>query len=172
MLRGFITCIMIILFYILQCTVFNSLSLASVSPNLMIILTFAIGFMRGTKAGITTGFFCGLLIDCFSGSVLGFNALIFMYIGYFNGIFHRLFYDEDVTLPLCLVVGSDFVYLFSFYVIRFVLRNRLNFGEYFTKIMLPEMLYTVIIAILIYRLLLKGNRFLEAREKRSEAGFD
>lgn len=172
MLRKISTCILIFVFYILQCTLFNELSLASVSPNLMIIITFAIGFMRGRKAGIITGFFCGLLIDCFSGSVMGFNALIFMYIGYFNGVFHRLFYDEDVTLPLCLVVGSDFAYLFTFYVIRFLLRNCLNFGEYFAKVMLPEMLYTVIVAILIYRLLLKWNRFLEAHEKRSEANFD
>ncbi len=172
MLRKIITTFLIIAFYILQSTLFNSLSLASVSPNLLIILTFSIGFMRGKKAGMYAGFFCGLLLDCFSGSVLGFNALLFMYIGYVNGIFHRLFYDEDVTLPLCLVIASDFAYSFSFYIFRFLLRNRLNFGTYFIHVMLPEVLYTVIIAILIYRLLLKLNRFLEEREKRSETKFD
>lgn len=172
MLRKLITCILIIVFYLLQTTLFKAWSLASVSPNLLIILTFSTGFMCGKKAGMYTGFLCGLLIDCFSGSVLGFNALVFMYIGYINGIFQRLFYDEDVTLPLCLVIASDFMYSFAFYIFRFLLRNRLDFGTYFIQIMLPEMLYTVIIAILIYRILLKLHRALEAHEKRRETKFD
>lgn len=172
MLRKVIFGFLIFIFYLLQCTLFNALSLASVSPNLLIILTFAVGFMRGRKAGICVGFLCGLLIDAFSGSVLGFNALIYMYVGYFNGIFHRLFYDEDVTLPLCLVIVSDFMYSFIFYVFRFLFRNRLNFGVYFVQVILPEMLYTVIIAILIYRVLLKLNRFLEEIEKKRGTKFD
>lgn len=172
MLRRIVTFILIVVFYFLQSTLFKALSLASISPNLLIILVFAIGFMRGKKAGMYAGFFAGLLVDCFSGSVVGFQALMYMYIGYFNGIFHKLFYDEDVTLPLGLVIASDFLYSFVFYIFRFLLRNRLNFGTYLIRVMLPEMLYTVIIAILIYRLLLKLHRALETYEKRSETKFD
>ena len=59
--------------------------------------------MRGRKTGLIVGFFCGLLMDLFFGSVIGFYSLIMMYIGYSNGLFRRIFYPEDIKLPLILI---------------------------------------------------------------------
>lgn len=171
MLRKFILGVSIVVFYLLQCTLFKYLSLASVSPNLLLILTFAAGFMRGKKEGMYAGFFSGLILDLFYGQAIGFNALLFMYIGYINGLFNKLFYDEDITLPVALIVGSDFAYNFVYYVFSFLLRNCLNFPYYFLHIILPETIYTLLIAIIIYRLMLKINRKLEAYEKRSATKF-
>ena len=61
--------------YLLQSTVFQALSFASISPNLMIVVVSAFGFMRGKKEGLWIGFFTGLLLDIFTGSILGFYAL-------------------------------------------------------------------------------------------------
>ena len=58
--------------YLLQSTVFQALSFASISPNLMIVVVSAFGFMRGKKEGLWIGFFTGLLLDVFTGSILGF----------------------------------------------------------------------------------------------------
>ena len=68
--------------YLLQSTVFQALSFASISPNLMIVVVSAFGFMRGKKEGLWIGFFTGLLLDIFTGSILGFYALLYMYVGY------------------------------------------------------------------------------------------
>ena len=73
--------------YLLQTTFFDTLSFASISPNLLIIVTSSFGFMRGRKEGLFIGFFCGLLLDIFGGGVLGFYSLLYMYIGYINGNF-------------------------------------------------------------------------------------
>ena len=100
MLRKFLMALLILGCFILQCSVFNSISFAGIIPNLMIILTSSFGFMRGEKEGLWIGFFCGLLCDIFFGSFLGFYALILMYIGYLNGKFCRIFYPEDIKLPL------------------------------------------------------------------------
>ena len=45
--------------------------------------------LKGRRAGLIFGFFAGLLIDLFNGyeNVIGINALIYMYIGFVNGIF-------------------------------------------------------------------------------------
>lgn len=171
MLRKFVLTISIIVFYILQCTIFKSLALASVSPNLLLILTFAAGFMRGKKEGMYVGFFSGLILDLFYGKTIGFNAILYMYIGYINGFFNSVFYDEDVTLPIGLVCASDFVYNFFYYIFSFLLRNRLDFPYYLIHIIIPEMIYTVVITLLIYRLMLKINRKMESIEKRSAAKF-
>lgn len=171
MLRKFVLTVSIIAFYIMQCTIFKSLALASVSPNLLLILTFAAGFMRGKKEGMYVGFFSGLILDLFYGKTIGFNAILYMYIGYINGFFNSVFYDEDVTLPIGLVCGSDFVYNFFYYIFSFLLRNRLDFPYYLVHIIIPEMIYTVVITLLIYRLMLRINRKMESIEKRSATKF-
>ena len=80
--------------YLLQSTVFQALSFASISPNLMIVVVSAFGFMRGKKEGLWIGFFTGLLLDVFTGSILGFYALLYMYVGYFNGFFRNCTYNS------------------------------------------------------------------------------
>ncbi len=171
MLRKMVVGFAIIFFYLLQCTLFNKLALASVSPNLMIILVFAAGFLRGKREGMYVGFFSGLILDLFYGKVIGFYALLYMYIGYLNGSFNNRFYHEDVTLPMGLVFGSDFVFNFFFYVFSFLLRNRLDFGYYLLHIVFPEMIYTVVITLLIYRPILWINNKIEKVEKRSATKF-
>lgn len=80
----------------------------------------------GEKTGLLYGFFCGLLVDIFFANVLGFNAMIYMYIGYANGKFNRIFFPEEIKLPLVLILVSDLIYGFSYYVILFLLRGNLT----------------------------------------------
>ena len=63
MRRKLILAVLILLAFVLQGTVFQTLSIASIVPNLLLILTVSFGFMRGKKEGMFVGFFCGLLID-------------------------------------------------------------------------------------------------------------
>lgn len=171
MLRKLIMTVLVLIFYLLQCTLFKTWSLASVSPNLLLILTFAAGFMGGKKNGMYVGFLSGMILDLFYGDVIGFNTLILLYIGYINGMFNKMFYDEEITLPIALLVGSELSYSFIYYIFNFLLRGKLDMGYYFMHIMLPELAYTVVISVLIYRLLLRLNRRLDEFEKRSAAKF-
>jgi len=171
MLRKIIVAVFIIVCFILQCSVFNSLAFAGIIPNLMIILTSSFGFMRGEEEGLVIGFFCGLLCDIFFGDILGFYALVLMYIGYLNGKFSRIFYPEDIKLPLALIVISDISYGTLCYILMFLLRGRFNFPYYFTRVILPEAIYTIVITMFLYPLILKVNQKLEAKEKRSAQKF-
>lgn len=47
------------------------------------------------------------------------------------------------------------------YVIMFVMRSRFAFTYYVTRIILPELLYTVMITLVFYRLIYAVNRRLE-----------
>ena len=81
MKRKIIVALMILISFLLQSTVFKALAIGSISPNLLVVLTSSFGFMRGKKEGLWVGFFCGLLIDLFYGSLFGFYAFIYMYAG-------------------------------------------------------------------------------------------
>lgn len=170
-MRKIIVIIFILVCFILQSSVFTSLSFAGIIPNLMIILASSFGFMRGEKEGLVIGFFCGLLSDIFFGEFLGFYALVIMYIGYINGKFSRIFYPEDIKLPIALIVISDLSYGILCYILMFLLRGRLNFTFYFSRVILPEAIYTIVVTMFLYPLILKVNTALEAMEKRSAQKF-
>lgn len=165
MLTVIVSAVFIIICFLLQSTVFHSLSLGGIIPNLMIILTASYGFMRGRKSGLLIGFFSGLLMDIFFSDVLGFYALLYMYIGYLNGVFKKMFYPEDIKLPIALIVGSDFLYNILIYIITFLLRGRFQFIYYFFNIIIPEMVYTIIVTCILYPLLLISESLLERNEK-------
>ena len=152
MRRKLILAVLILLAFVLQGTVFQTLSIASIVPNLLLILTVSFGFMRGKKEGMFVGFFCGLLID------------IYMYIGFGNGFLYKIFFDEDVKVPMVLVAGSDIAYGVLVYGLQFMLRGRLDFFSYLQHIILPEMVYTVLLTAVLYRPLYRLNRWLTENE--------
>ena len=168
MKKGIIAAIFIWMLFLLQSTVFQSLSFNGIVPNLLIVLTVSYGFMSGEKWGLIVGFFCGLLCDIFFGDVIGFHALIMMYIGYLNGKFSGGFYPEDIILPMVLNVLSDVSYGFLCYIFMFLLRGRLNFPYYFLHVILPEVVYTTLMTIFLYPLILFVNTRLDRPKKRSK----
>lgn len=163
--------LIIVVCFLLQSTLFQALSIAAISPNLLIVAVSSFGFMRGRKEGMWIGFISGLLMDVFFGSVMGFYTLVYMYIGYINGFFRKRFFPEDIKLPLILIAASDLGYSLLVYLFWFFFRGRFQFGYYLIHVMIPELVYTVLVAVILYFVILKINQKLEVIEKRSASKF-
>ncbi len=157
MKRKITVLLIVIVCFLLQTTMFQALSIASISPNLLIIVTASFGFMRGKKEGLLTGFFGGLFIDVFYGGVLGFYAMIYMFLGYANGFFRKIFFPSDLFSNLL-------VYFF-----QFLFRRRFSFDYYMMHIIMPELVYTMLVTVFLYFLLLKINQKLELSERKRSA---
>ncbi len=157
----------ILIFYLMQCTLFSFLEIADIRPNLLLILTSVFGFMWGQKEGMVAGFLSGLLLDIQFGSFLGFYALIYLVIGYINGIFYKNFYEEDFKLPLILISASELIYGHIIYFFMFLLRSDFQYLYYLNHTIMQELVYTVLIALIIYPVLLYFNQKIEIAEKRS-----
>lgn len=167
MLRKIFTIFIIFLGFILQCSVFSHISLGGIVPNILLIITATFGFMRGQNEGMFVGFLCGLIVDIFFGSPFGFVTFLYTVIGYLNGFFKNIFYPEDIKLPMVLITGSELIFCILYYVFEFLLRGRLNIGYYFIHVMLPEIVYTVIITLPLYGLIIFVNEKLELYERRN-----
>ena len=161
--------ILIIIFicFLLQTTLLQSIAIASIVPNLLIIITSAFGFMGGKGEGIFVGVLCGVLTDIFFDDYFGFYTLVYLYIGYFNGYFKKIFFPENIKLPIILVGFSDVVFNLLVFFFRFLFRKRLSFVHYFLNIIMPELVYTIIITILIYQLLVFINGKMNRQTRRS-----
>lgn len=160
--------IIILVSFLLQSTVFHYLALAGVVPNLLLIITMSFGLMRGRREGMLVGFFSGILIDIFFGGVMGPYAFIYMTMGYANGFFHQIYYVEDVLLPMIMITVNDFIYNIVIYIFYFLLQNKLNFGQYLIDVILPEMLYTIIITLFLYKVLVRINLKLKKAKAQEQ----
>ncbi len=167
MYRKITMLLLILAGYLIQSTMIRILPIGGVAPNFLIILTSCFGFMRGKNDGMFIGFISGLVIDILFGRIIGFYALIYMVIGYLNGFFASIFYPEDIKLPMVLITSSELVYCFLVYIFRFLFQGKINFGYYFLHVILPEIVYTIFVTIIIYKVILFINEWLEDLERRT-----
>ena len=167
MYRKITMLLLILIGYLIQSTMIRILPMGGVAPNILIILTSCFGFMRGKKEGMYVGFISGLVIDILFGNIIGFYALAYMVIGYLNGFFASIFYPEDVKRPMVLITSSELVYCFIVYVFRFLIQGKLRFGYYFLHVILPEIVYTIFVTIIFYKIILSINEWLEDLERRT-----
>lgn len=143
--------LMIVICFVLQTTVCQSLRLSNIMPNLLVILTAVSGFMYGRKFGMYAGFLSGALLDLMYGGVVGICIFIFVLIGYCNGLANKLYFKEDLTIPLLAIGASDVAYGVLYYICSFLLRGRLDIISYIIQIIIPETIYTVLLGVILYR---------------------
>ena len=134
--------ILILLFYLIQVTFGNAIGIGGITPNLLIILPVLFGFFKGRNEGMLVGFLSGVMYDLFFSSLFGFSALVFVYIGYFSGIFYKEYEKVEVLIPLAMIMASDFVFEFLSYIGNFLLHNRLNVDFFLRRFIMPEVVYT------------------------------
>ncbi len=137
---------------LLQTTLMSYVAVASIRPNLPVILTASFALMCGSRSGMMVGFTSGILLDLMGGGIIGFYALIYSLIGYAAGYTYRIFYDDDIKTPLLLIGICDIAYGLYQYVTTFMIRGRVNIFFYLGRIIIPEMIYTVIFAVFLYQL--------------------
>ena len=168
MKRIILNVLLMLLAFTIQNGIFPLLPFLAASPNLLLILTFSFGFIYGKEAGMWYGLLAGILLDLFYSGPFGFYTLLYIYIGYTNGICTRYYYEDYITLPVILSLINELAYNCYIYVFSFLIRNRLDFLYYFWEIILPETIFTVVATLLLYRSFLFTNRRLEELEKRRD----
>lgn len=161
MLRGVIVSIIIVLNIVLQSTLMQYISIRGISLNLFVITVVSFAMMRGKIEGAIIGFMIGLCQDIFFGSVLGLYAWLYMFIGFLAGYFNKTFYRDSTLIPLSIVAASDLSLNLFLYIFTFLFRGRTEFDYFLINTIIPELTFTVLASIFIYKLYLTINKKLE-----------
>ena len=169
--------VMIIVGFILQTTLFRHLRIAGVSPNILVILTAIAGTMYGQYCGLFTGVISGLFVDMMFSSIIGVNIFIYAVIGFIIGMTNKMYIDEDPTkvlsyaydtvinrvnlrgkyieddliFPTMTIAIGDIIYGILFYVLKFLLRGRLRLTDYLMNTIIPELIYTIILGVIVFK---------------------
>lgn len=171
MLRFLGTMVLIIISMLFQSTIIPMIPYINTTPNLLLVITFAVGLLRGRDEGLIYGLICGLTMDLVGGNLFGFFGLFYMYIGFLSGFLYQLF-DVDVpVIAVIMTIITEFLYHGYIFIFRFVIRGRLDYGSYFTSIILPEMFFTIAAGIILYGIISLSNKALEKYEQRSALKF-
>lgn len=150
--------VLIIFFaFFLQTSIFPLIPFFSCSPNFLLIITFSYGLLYGEDIGIITGLFCGLLCDMYFNGDFGLYILIYSVIGFANGTLNESFFEDSITLPMMLSLVNGLIYNTYIYITHFLIRRRFNIPYYFMNIIVPNILFTLIVTVLLYKLLYKLN---------------
>ena len=155
--------LLLALAFLLQSTVFQFLSFAGIAPNLLLIVVSSFALMRGEREGMWLGLFAGFLLDIFYGQYLGIYCLLYLWLGFLCGVFQKRFYPDDFTLPMMIIGGSDFVCNLIIYLTMFLTRGRTSFLYYLRAVILPELVYTILVGLFLYLILLKINSSIYTR---------
>lgn len=160
-----VTAIVLIVNLVLQSTVFHFIEIRGVVPDTMLIIVVSYSLLRGQNAGASTGLFAGLLYDIFFGNSIGFYALMGLLTGYFCGICHKNFYRENFVLPVTLSAIANIVTGVIIYLTGFLFNNSYNVFYFIVSVIIPQAVYTGIVALPVYRILYGINKKVEIREK-------
>lgn len=167
--------IVLIILYLLQTTLISKLAIAGIKPNVVIPIVVVVAYRYGKIPGIMMGFLTGFFLDLSEGEYIGYYALIYLLIGYMMGFFDKIYNKDYHIFPIFLIAIADISYNLMLYTFGFLLRNRLDFPYYLIRIILPEVFYTVIISVVLYKILhifynVLDRKKVEIKEENSKGG--
>ena len=89
-----------------QTFVLDFISIAGVSPDLVLLLLIFVAQKQGSMRGQLTGLVGGLIEDLTSLSPPGFHALLRLTIGFVAGLTHNKVFLDPVFVPIILIAGA------------------------------------------------------------------
>lgn len=168
MKRKLANIILILIAFTIQSSLFPFIPFLWATPNLTLIIVFTLGFIYGSKEGMLYGLTVGILMDLSYSSYMGMFMLLFVLLGYMNGILTKYFYEEYIFLPLLMCFINEFIFNAYIYILRFLVRAKFDIIFYLYKIIVPEIIITLIFTLLLYRLIFMYNKAIEESDvKRS-----
>lgn len=168
MFRLIIVSMIAILNIVFQSTIVQQMAIGGITINLLMISVVSYALIRGKLEGAIFGLAIGLLQDVYFGNVIGFYGLVYMYFGFFAGYLNKTLYRDNLLIPVTVISLSELIYNLFIYIITYLFRGRTDFLFYFRNIILPELIYTAVLAIFIYKLYLYVNQRLDRAARKKE----
>ncbi len=136
---------------ILQTTILDTVAIAGIKPDLVLLLVVLSGFLLGTREGAFLGFVGGIVVDLFSGSYIGINALSKMAAGYLAGAAGERLYRENIPIATGVTFFTSLAGLIVNYLLLLYLDIHVSPLYAFFRVALPTAAYTAVLAPFIFK---------------------
>lgn len=137
-------------------------------PNLLVIIMLYIGLFMGRNSAIVYGVIFGLLVDIFISKRLGITSIMLAAIGTIADLFDKNFSKDNRITIMAMVGASTIIYEIGVYVLNYIFLNINIEIVAFTKILLIETIYNIILTIIIYPIMQLTGYDVEEEYKGSK----
>lgn len=158
-----ILCLILTFFiiYFLQANFFTWFNIATIMPNVYVILVLFIGLFVKRKIGLAYGIGFGLYLDIVLGKTIGTSALALGIVGLLGEILSKNFSKDSRFIVCLMVIGTTAVYETIVYLLTMLRTEGTIEILAFLRILLIEMFFNGLITIIIYPLIKKAGYYLE-----------
>jgi rod shape-determining protein MreD len=154
-----------IFFLTLQTTLFTSLPIQRIRPDIVMILTLYLGLSYPSISGGIVAFLMGFLMDLFSGNSFGLYTLSRTFLFYVAQLLKDRVYMEDFSSQFF------FVFIFTLFegLLILLLLSALNPGplghlySLFFTFLLPQSFFTGLVTPILFYLFNKGSSLLPSQ---------
>ena len=142
---------MILISYLLQVCVLSEIKPFGIIPNIVFVFLVCCSIGEGNwfMAGII-GVVCGVFLDISSGTIIGLNAVVCMYIGIFCSVLSKRFFKGKFLVSLLFVFCASIIYEIIIYVFGYALWHSSNFIYSVGKVIFPAALCNAAMAVVLY----------------------
>jgi len=158
----------IIAIILLQSTVLDYIKIYNVKPNLIIVFTVSVALLNGNIEGAIVGFFAGLSQDIATGKLIGFYALLGLYLGLAVGSINKRLYRDNIFVVIFFTFISTIVYestVYFLWSLRSIISGQVNLLYPLKAVILPEVVYNSAISVFVYIFVIKLTRTFEVTDR-------
>jgi len=155
----------VIFLLLLQTTIMQYAAIYGVLPNLLVVFIISAALLRGNVEGGVVGLFAGLAADMMFGSVLGFYALFGLYLGIAVGSLTKRMFRDNLLIAVFFTFVYSVAYESVIFIINNIMNGDMNFIYAFTAIILPEAAYNCAIAVLMFPLMIRVDKWFNDTDK-------
>jgi rod shape-determining protein MreD len=123
------------------------------APSLLLLLSIGIAFFESPDFAAWFGLIAGLLSQLTTAKLVGADAILFMFAGYFLGIALETVFQRKFIVYLFAALGITLLQQLSNYLSHLLLFERLPFGSALLHQMLPTFFFTGLFAFPLYYIL-------------------
>lgn len=155
--------LLLVVSYALQTSLFTFVSFDGFSPNLMLLLTVSVAFLRGHEKGACFGFMAGLLQDSATGSYFGLATFSYMTIGLIFGKFSVNLFRDQSLLPVISSLPALAIHFAGTITFLFLLGYQIDVMKFLKFDFCPAAIMQIVLAYPVHRLILALNEFSKRR---------
>lgn len=135
------------------------------APSLLLLLTIGVAFYESPAYAAWFGLVAGLLSQLTTATVVGLDAILFMFAGYFTAVALELVLQRKFLVYLGVSLTAVAVQQLLQYLFFLLLWDRVPFGTALVNTVLPIFFFTGLWAFPLYGILYYYDRKLRAKEE-------
>jgi len=147
-IKGLVCGALIIVFVMLQITVFSKLRPFGAIPDLMLPLVIAVGFSEGERWGGASGLAAAFLIECLGSAGVTLLPLLYVPCGFIAGVLGTYYVRDSFVIRLIFTFGSGILRAVVTIIYICINFSSPSVSLMFTDRVIPEFISTFVFALL------------------------